>query len=272
MKYPVTLFNLGASILLLSLLTLLGAMTVSAQQDEQGQLLLGAQIYAENCAVCHGPNGEGRVGATLAKDWPSIRPDLATKTTITEGVPGTAMPAWSVANGGPLTDEEIDAVVAFILSWQTGGAPKITPGPTSTSRPPIQPVPDLQGDPNRGAILYDKNCAVCHGSDGRGRIGATLAKNWGSIRPDLAIQSTIVRGVEGSTMPAWGQEHGGPLAEEDINDIVAFILSWTVPVEEAVSTPESPEVSRWTGWGGVILAIFLFVTIIIVALVLQRKK
>jgi len=32
--------------------------------------------------------------------------------------------------------------------------------------------------------------------------------------------------VPGSPMPAWSQEHGGPLTDQDINDIVAFILSW----------------------------------------------
>ncbi|NOZ26908.1 MAG: c-type cytochrome [Chloroflexi bacterium] len=47
-----------------------------AQGPPQAELELGARLYAENCAVCHGPNGEGRVGATLAKNWPSIRADL----------------------------------------------------------------------------------------------------------------------------------------------------------------------------------------------------
>ena len=59
---------------------------VLAQDPPTEQLELGAQLYAENCAVCHGPNGEGRVGAELSKDWPSIRPDLRVKMVIEQGV------------------------------------------------------------------------------------------------------------------------------------------------------------------------------------------
>jgi len=272
MKFQVKLSGPGIAFFCALILILFGTVSVSAQQDDDDQLQLGAQIYAENCAVCHGVNGEGRVGATLAKNWPSIRPDLATQATIANGVPGTAMPAWSLENGGPLTEIEIDAVVAFILSWQTGGAPEIKSVATTTSRPAISPVPDVEGDPNRGAILYDENCAVCHGLNGEGRIGAILTKNWGSIRPDLAIQSTVARGVSGTAMPAWSQENGGPLTEDEINDIVAFVMSWPAPVEPATATPESPLTSRWIGWTGVILTIFLFVILIVVVLVLQKNK
>jgi mono/diheme cytochrome c family protein len=98
-----------------------GDITARAQGDLQAQTELGARLYAENCAICHGPNGEGRVGATLAKNWPSIRPDLTVKTIIVNGVPGTAMPAWGQEKGGPLNGEEIDALVSYILSWQTSG-------------------------------------------------------------------------------------------------------------------------------------------------------
>ena len=61
-----------------------GARPDSAEPDPQE---LGAQLFAENCAVCHGADGQGRVGATLAKDWPSIRPDLTVKSIIETGVP-----------------------------------------------------------------------------------------------------------------------------------------------------------------------------------------
>ena len=104
----------------------------SAQAPSPEQLEEGARLYAENCAVCHGPNGEGRVGATLAKDWPAIRPDMTVRNVIVNGVSGSPMPAWSEVKGGPLTDAQIDALTAFILSWQTGGYP-IT-GPCSTQR------------------------------------------------------------------------------------------------------------------------------------------
>ena len=44
--------------------------------DDNGTLEQGAQLYLENCAICHGFDGHGRIGATLAKDWSSIQPNL----------------------------------------------------------------------------------------------------------------------------------------------------------------------------------------------------
>lgn len=270
---------LGLTILAaLGLLALGGTMKAAHAQTPPGtEESLGARLYSENCAVCHGANGEGRIGAQLAKNWPSIRPDLTVKTIIENGVPNTAMPAWIQAKGGPLTSQEIDAIVAFILSWQSGGAPQITALPRATSRPPITPLPDVVGDPNQGALLYDQNCAVCHGANGEGRIGATLAKHWPALRPDLTIQSTIRNGVPNTAMPAWGQANGGPLAESEINDLVAFLLTWqdnpaVVQVSPTVISPISETPSPLSGWAGVILAVSGLAILIAFALLLQKKK
>ena len=140
---------------LTTILSLIQFDLASAQDcDDPGVLELGASIYFENCAVCHGEDGQGRVGATLAKDWPSIRPDLRVRDTIINGGPGMLMPAWSQENGGPLDDEEVDALVCYVLSWQTGGPPVIYPTPTPALRLVLTPPPGVTGDPNNGGLLY----------------------------------------------------------------------------------------------------------------------
>jgi mono/diheme cytochrome c family protein len=246
-----------------------------AQGSSQEQLEMGARLYAENCAVCHGPNGEGRVGVTLAKDWPSIRPELLVKSVIEEGVPGSPMPAWSQKKGGPLSDEEIDALILYILSWETGGPPPLSPTPTFTPRPPITPVPEVEGDPNRGVVLYAENCAVCHGPNGEGRVGAQLDKVWPSIRPDLRIKTAIENGVSGSPMPAWGQKNGGPLTEQDINDIVAFVLSWQAgAVPTGVAPTPAPTPSILSGPLGVLVLVAGLLVLVLVGVIgaLARKR
>jgi mono/diheme cytochrome c family protein len=219
-------------------LAVIGLAQASAQgESNQDQIEQGARLYAENCAVCHGPDGQGRVGATLAKDWPSIRPDLEIETTIRRGVAGSVMPAWGQDSGGPLSDQQIEALTQYILSWETGGPRSVFPTLTPVPRELLTPPPDVQGDPNNGAVLYQKNCQVCHGPEGQGRIGATLAKDWPSIRPDLRIQETISRGVDGSVMPSWGQDFGGPLNNQQIDDLVAYILTWSTPANPPTITP-----------------------------------
>jgi hypothetical protein len=84
--------------------------------------------------------------------------------------------------------------------------------------------------------LYNLHCKRCHAGPDEGDIGPRLAKDWYSVRPDLTIKSTVLLGVPGSLMPSWGQEQGGPLAEQDVNDLVAYILTWS-PEKD---TPNSP--------------------------------
>ena len=252
------------------ILTLLVFSTAFSQDGEDSEIQLGAQIFAENCAVCHGKDGQGRVGATLAKDWPSIRPDLRIRDTIEKGVSGSVMPAWGQAYNGPLNDQELDAVTMYILSWESGQPRFIYPTPTIDTRIALTPPPGIDGDPNRGSQLFAANCALCHGDSGEGRIGANLSKDWPSIRPDLRVKSVIESGVPGSVMPAWSQVNGGPLSDQDINDITSYILTWSGSnTESATQETLAGPLSGWPVW---IIFIGVFILIIIAVVYYSRQQ
>ena len=257
----------------LSLLTV-GIWAVTAQSTGEDQLELGARLFAENCIVCHGVDGQGRVGADLAKDWPSVRPDLTVKTIIADGVRGSRMPAWSETRGGPLNIEQVEALTAYILSWQTGGAENIIIVPTPTPLPPVTPIPNVAGDTTRGAALFQQNCIMCHGEGGQGKIGKTLAKSWSGVRPDLLIQNTINNGIPNTAMPAWSQASGGPLNAQDVNDLTAYILALP-PVSQVQAPTEPParaKLSWLSGWGGIFVFIFLLAAVLAFAYFIQRRK
>jgi mono/diheme cytochrome c family protein len=268
--------KINPRLLLLAIFFLLGTTLVytapgRAQDGPNPQVVQqGAQLYAENCAVCHGETGQGRVGATLAKNWPSIKPSLTIKNVIVNGIAGSPMPAWSQEKGGPLTGEEIDALVVYLLTWETNPDFPTTPLPTATARPPITPVPDVVGDPNRGAVLYDSNCKVCHGDNGAGRVGATLAKSWPGLRPDLSVKNTISNGILGSPMPAWSQEKGGPLTSSEINDLVSFILTLPDITSQPAPLPTPMQGGGLSGAAGVGVTVLLFILIISLILIAQR--
>ena len=136
-------------------------------------------------------------------------------------------------------------------------------------------MPDVEGDPNQGAQLYTQNCVMCHGPQGEGRIGATLAKVWPGFRPDLEIKTVIQNGVTGSPMPAWSQAKGGPLSETEINNLVAYILTWeNSPVAHPSQPTQAPAAppSPLSGWGGVLFTVVLLVILIGAALFLQTRK
>jgi mono/diheme cytochrome c family protein len=81
----------------------------------------GAELFAANCALCHGERGDGR-GARRSSLSTSpadlTHPGWQRRTSprrlfylIREGKPGTAMPAWK-----SLSEEETWALVAYVKS------------------------------------------------------------------------------------------------------------------------------------------------------------
>ncbi len=83
----------------------------------------GQQIYRQNCAVCHGMTGAG--GARTAgfivppqnfqnPEWRSRVSPERVFDSITNGVPGTAMPAWK-----GLPEKDRWDLVAYVLSMNS---------------------------------------------------------------------------------------------------------------------------------------------------------
>jgi mono/diheme cytochrome c family protein len=98
--------------------------TGTANTTQQTNDWDAATFFATTCASCHGPTGEGSAIA------PSLnREEIRTADTdwlietISYGRPGTAMPAWSVEAGGPLSSDQIAEMAAFLQAgeWEKAG-------------------------------------------------------------------------------------------------------------------------------------------------------
>ena len=93
----------------------------------------------------------------------------------------------------------------------------------------------------KGKGLYMTHCARCHGESGGGRKGirSINSKNYLKSVDDTVLYKIIERGIPRTGMVALGDNEGGPLNPEQINQLVAFIRSWekTAPTlpEEAPS-------------------------------------
>jgi cytochrome c oxidase cbb3-type subunit 3 len=79
-------------------------------------------------------------------------------------------------------------------------------------------------------LLYGKNCAGCHGVDGRGGAALALANPvFLAIADDAVIRHTAANGVPGTPMPAFAQSAGGMLNDKQIDAIVGGFRSWAKP-------------------------------------------
>jgi cytochrome c551 len=86
------------------------ANTVPTTTSSQGtsNLALGQQLFADNCAVCHGPTGQGGNGGPDLTAIPSAQNLQRVITQVTNG--GGGMPPFK----GQLTEEQIRAVAAYV--------------------------------------------------------------------------------------------------------------------------------------------------------------
>jgi cytochrome c oxidase cbb3-type subunit III len=73
-----------------------------------------------------------------------------------------------------------------------------------------------------GKVVYETNCAACHGPELGGGIGPALNDGvWLHGGSDAEVVNTIATGVAAKGMPAWGPI----LGQERVNQVAAYILS-----------------------------------------------
>src|SRR5215813_1414993 len=70
----------------------------------------GKQIYLGSCSGCHGATGEGSQGPSLLSGRASRLPDRTLMNSIKNGLPGTSMPNF------PMADEKLLQLGAYVRS------------------------------------------------------------------------------------------------------------------------------------------------------------
>ena len=97
---------------------------------DQGVGKMGAELYTASCGICH--DAEHRAAMVPDLKSPRSARDLAFwQKWIMEGKPGTLMPAFAAAHGGPLTQEQVDSLTVYLFqTFPKGPQPFALPTPT----------------------------------------------------------------------------------------------------------------------------------------------
>ncbi|TGD65203.1 cytochrome-c oxidase, cbb3-type subunit III [Tabrizicola sp. WMC-M-20] len=190
---------------------------IRADPDLMARALATAEpLFGQNCQVCHGANGIGGPGYPRLNDdiwvWGGTADEIAT--TLRVGInadhPDThfaQMPAFG--RDGLLTGAEISVLTDYV---QTLGAGVM--------------VDDLSD----GALLFQTNCAGCHGEDARGISGSGAPNltdgDWLYGGDTANLRHGLVAGRQGQ-MPSWQSR----LTEAEIRAMALYVegLSGTAP-------------------------------------------
>ncbi len=175
----------------------------------------GAEVYAQQCASCHGAEGEGLIGPAL-QDTPL---DAATfEKLVRRGVPGTVMTAYAVEEGGPLKNTDIAGLTNLAMHWEL--APEedaATESETTQAETTTEPAPSSSA----AAESYSTSCAACHGANREGVDGLAPALTPDSLgdRSHADITAIVTDGISGTSMPAFE----GSMTADEIDALVTFL-------------------------------------------------
>jgi DMSO reductase family type II enzyme heme b subunit len=241
----------------------------------------GKPVYDLKCAGCHGVKGDGKGAAAELLDPPprdfttgvykirttanKVPTDQDLFRVISEGMPGTSMPPWSV-----LPEKDRWNLVAYVKSF---AADKFTEAPKKLELP--TEVASSAESLKRGKEMFEAiECNKCHGTEGRadGPSRAELKDDWGHpIRPAnltkrwnfrggagrTDVAARIAAGLLGTPMPSFADSVEKP---EDIWHLTNYVLSLgpeapryaTLVTARSLreALPDDPQAEFWTRMSG----------------------
>ena len=129
-----------------------------------------------------------------------------------------------LAFGCPIPDDQVSQLVDYLVS-QNGIQPT----------PLVEEVQEkglsdnvTQGNMDDGKMVYETNCANCHGREGKGDgpVGQALVPPPSDLtatkdKSDEELLKAINNGLPGTAMPSWK----GDLSMQEIQDVLAYIRS-----------------------------------------------
>jgi len=235
----------------------------------------GAAIYIKNCVFCHGDDLDG--GGHFAHAFNPPPADFTDPGTIAMLQEGFLF--WRIAKGGAdlpkestpwnsvmpawedrLSEEEIWKVIMYLYDatgyqprrWETHASVPVPSRPETQgflslifsrgvgalSRQGLAEAQEA-GDVTRGKAVYEKKCALCHGTEGKGdgpgavhldpkprdftrgfyKIRTTGS---GQLPTDADLFRVITEGMPGSSMPSWRH-----LPKGDRRALVAYLKTFS---------------------------------------------
>lgn len=138
-----------------------------------GDIQEGEQLFIENCAICHGPEGDAVPRVNLASGkFRHGSSDEELSQTIKNGIPGTAMPP------GNFHEHQLTALIAYLRSMTASAAGNAV----------------TLGDAGRGKTIFEGKggCVKCHRVNGKGSYVGPELTDIGVTRRAAQLERSIL--------------------------------------------------------------------------------
>jgi len=182
-------------------------------------------LFATNCAGCHGADGSHGPGPHIGDPvyLAFAKPETISQV-IKNGRPGTPMPSFGAAAGGPLSDQQVDALVqGMVREWSKPSAVSGAKIPPYSEQDAIAEGEE-PGNSERGQKAYMFYCSPCHGTGtGKSLVGPMAVPSYLAIASDQLLRTTIVIGRTDFGMPDWRHRPPRMISSQDISDVVAYL-------------------------------------------------
>src|SRR5918911_646292 len=163
----------------------------------------GRGLFQSECVTCHGDKGDRIPVAPLnSRDFLDSRGDVTLAAVISEGK--GVMPAWGKARGGPLSDDQVRAVIAYLSSAADRSSPIVL---AST-----------------GQSIFKDQCTNCHGDNGdRVPVAPLNVKAFLDSRSDTQLIDVVAHGT--GVMPPFGKRPGvvAGFSDDQVTAVVAYL-------------------------------------------------
>jgi mono/diheme cytochrome c family protein/rhodanese-related sulfurtransferase len=198
----------------------------------------GARHYELYCKLCHGADGAGYVADHANQLSNPLFLATAKKNflwyAIERGRPGTPMAGFGKEVGGPLDEDAIEDLIAYLRSLSVVDVENAI----------------VNGNSEVGKAVYGRQCASCHGVAGEGKTATSLNNPYFLATASNGYLAYTTRfGRPGTAMGGFA----GRLTDEEIGSVVAYIRTWArnytegpingeslPPPEEIVTNPSGP--------------------------------
>ncbi|MBI2952802.1 MAG: c-type cytochrome [Chloroflexi bacterium] len=153
MKSRIVKHSLLAALALAVGMLMLSVMSAYSQEEPKApDVLKGAEVFQNNCAACHGKQGEGNMG-----------------------IPNLAGAAGHVQQLGIPPEAAGPGIIQMLRGGIPGNMPAFPPDVLSDADIMNLGAYLFTLEPTTGANLYRANCSLCHGANAEGKIGPQLA-------------------------------------------------------------------------------------------------